>query len=388
MRAVTPSVRMPEPAAETTVFLSTVADKAPCCKTRDRHPSGGCVALGRPLASVVHVANSGPGPGHRGDAMTAAARSPFRPRICVWELTLRCNLRCRHCGSSAGAARDRELTTDQCLSLVDDLADLGCEVITLSGGEPTLRDDWETIAAAAAGRDVLVNMVTNGVRLDDALADRIAGSALCNVAVSVDGPAAVHEYVRGPGTFAPVVRAIERLVARDVSTAVMFTVGRHNLHHMEETRELAASLGASMFRVQLAKPMGNLAPEDDDLVLRPRDMLTLLPLIAGMRAAGGIQVKVGDSVTIIDSRPERPNSLESLAAIAGTIPYELACLLGNRIRRVPTGRGREIVEAPLVTTLRPPGELLQDAAVSRRTRLRVSRSSRTRPTAEAEGTTD
>jgi len=100
------------------------------------------------------------------------------------------------------------------------------------------------------------------------------------------------------------------------------------------------------------------------------------------------EVKVGDSVTIIDSRPERPNSLESLAAIAGTIPYELACLLGNRIRRVPTGRGREIVEAPLVTTLRPPGELLQDAAVSRRTRLRVSRSSRTRPTAEAEGTTD
>ena len=219
----------------------------------------------------------------------------YRPRICVWELTLRCNLSCMHCGSSAGRARSHELSTAQCLSVVDQLADLGCEVVTLSGGEPTLRDDWEAIAAAAHGRGLLVNMVTNGTLVDDALADRLASSALCNVAVSLDGPRDVHEAIRGEGTFEPTARAVERLARRGVPAAVMATVSQYNLDRLEETRQIALDLGASMLRFQLAKPMGNLLAQDD-FVLEPRDLLRLLPTLAGMRAAGGIKIRVGDSI--------------------------------------------------------------------------------------------
>jgi alanine racemase len=45
--------------------------------------------------------------------------------------------------------------------------------------------------------------------------------------------------------------------------------------------------------------------------------------------------KVGDDVVIIDNRRERPNSVESLARLLGTIPYEITCLLGNRVARLP-----------------------------------------------------
>ncbi|HMA94207.1 MAG TPA: radical SAM protein, partial [Polyangiaceae bacterium] len=60
----------------------------------------------------------------------------YLPRIAVWELTLRCNLNCRHCGSRAGRARDDELALNEALTLADDLAEMGCQFLTLSGGEP------------------------------------------------------------------------------------------------------------------------------------------------------------------------------------------------------------------------------------------------------------
>ena len=90
----------------------------------------------------------------------------LRPTTCVWELTLACNLRCGHCGSRAGRARPDELSTEECLGVVRSLAALGCELITLSGGEPTLRSDWSTLARAIRDHGMVVNMVTNGVGWD------------------------------------------------------------------------------------------------------------------------------------------------------------------------------------------------------------------------------
>ncbi|MGA9657100.1 MAG: radical SAM protein, partial [Polyangia bacterium] len=58
------------------------------------------------------------------------------PRACAWELTLGCNLRCRHCGSAAGPRRADELTLEECLRVADELGALGCQRATLTGGEP------------------------------------------------------------------------------------------------------------------------------------------------------------------------------------------------------------------------------------------------------------
>ena len=88
------------------------------------------------------------------------------------------------------------------------------------------------------------------------------------------------------------------------------------------------------------------------------------------------EAKVGDSVVVIDDRPDRPNSLEALAQLIDTVPYELACLLGNRIRRVATGSRSAAVNyraAPATTT---GNELLTRAGKDRR---RVHRRSRPSP---------
>ncbi|MBL8721698.1 MAG: hypothetical protein JNL79_37270, partial [Myxococcales bacterium] len=66
----------------------------------------------------------------------------YRPVYAVWEVTLACDLSCRHCGSRAGHARPDELTTAECLDVIDQLADLGTMEIVFIGGEVYLREDW------------------------------------------------------------------------------------------------------------------------------------------------------------------------------------------------------------------------------------------------------
>lgn len=219
----------------------------------------------------------------------------YRPHYCVWELTLACNLRCAHCGSHAGRPRSEELSTAQCVDVVEQLADLDCRLITLSGGEPTLRADWEAIAAAAVRRGVTVNMVSNGTTITPELARRMAGSGLVNVGVSLDGPERTHDAIRGPGTFQRAARGLQNLHEAGVPTAVLTHLDRSTAGLLEETHQVAVELGASAWRVQLGKPMGRLC-ENRERLLEPEDLLTVLPRIARIKEGSSIQVDVGDSV--------------------------------------------------------------------------------------------
>lgn len=223
----------------------------------------------------------------------------WRPRTCVWELTLACNLRCQHCGSRAGAKRKAEMTTEECFDVARQLAELNCELITLSGGEPTLRKDWHLIASSIASRGVFVNMVTNGAFGTDErrreIGEKVKGSGLSNLGISLDGPREIHDYIRGPGRFAETQRTIELFASMGIRVAVMTTINKLNLDLLEETRQIAIDSGATMWRVQLAKPMGNLE-DNRSLALEPQDTLTLMPALARMKREGPINIGVGDSI--------------------------------------------------------------------------------------------
>src|SRR5881394_901073 len=69
----------------------------------------------------------------------------WKPIYAVWEITLKCDLACRHCGSRAGKERPNELSTAECLDLVHQMRDLGVKEVTVIGGEAYLRDDWTRI---------------------------------------------------------------------------------------------------------------------------------------------------------------------------------------------------------------------------------------------------
>ena len=179
-----------------------------------------------------------------------------RPLYCVWELTLACDARCVHCGSFAGPARPSELTTDEALDAVDQLAGLGCRSVTLSGGEPLLRDDWPTLAARIVARGMRLEMVSNGLSVK-AQADAIARAGFFAVSLSVDGPPALHDELRGvDGGFDALARGAAALHERGVRIGAVTQVNRRNLAHLDSVHDLLLEHGFAGWQVQLTLAHG------------------------------------------------------------------------------------------------------------------------------------
>ena len=89
-------------------------------------------------------------------------RQPERPAYVVWELTLRCDQPCTHCGSRAGSARPRELTTEEALRVVRQLAAMGTFEVVLIGGEAYLHEGFLEIIRAMRGAGIRPTMTTGG----------------------------------------------------------------------------------------------------------------------------------------------------------------------------------------------------------------------------------
>ena len=219
----------------------------------------------------------------------------WKPRICVWELTLACNQRCGHCGSKAGKPRDDELSTRECLEMVDSLAGLGCEVITLSGGEPTLRADWPEVARAIRKAGMIPNMVSNGYALTEQIAEKMLEVGLSNVAISIDGTQDVHDKIRGKGSFERTHGAIQTLLRVGMPVTVMTTVNTLNQPRLAEIYQIVTDLGVETWRCQLGKAMGHMK-SNSDLVIKPRDLLTLTPKLYELDEKGPVKVRIGDSI--------------------------------------------------------------------------------------------
>jgi MoaA/NifB/PqqE/SkfB family radical SAM enzyme len=105
----------------------------------------------------------------------------------VYELTLRCNLRCKHCGSDAGISRTGELSLPESLTLIRDLAELGVTMITLNGGEPFLHPHWFSIGKAVSDYGIRLAFITNGYNLPDHVFTEVARLKPYEIAFSLDG---------------------------------------------------------------------------------------------------------------------------------------------------------------------------------------------------------
>lgn len=176
-------------------------------------------------------------------------------------LTNRCNLRCVQCYMAAGEGeREAELTTAEWERVLDEFTALdGPSAVSLSGGEPLLRGDALDLAARARGQGHHVTLFTNGTLVRDAqTADRAAGACDC-IQVSLDGAsAAVHDAIRGRGTFAATVTALELLAERGVRLRIAVTVMPEN------AKDLSANLLPLLQRLggtSLDVAMNNALPE-------------------------------------------------------------------------------------------------------------------------------
>jgi radical SAM protein with 4Fe4S-binding SPASM domain len=217
-------------------------------------------------------------------AATARPVDAVRPIYCVWELTLACDLSCRHCGSRAGKARPDELSTDECLHLVSELAALGVREVSLIGGEAYLRDDWIAVIEAITKSGMVANLTTGGRGMTAERARAAFAAGLRDASVSLDGLEATHDRLRGvQGSFRAALDAMDNLRAAGVRVNNNTQLNRLTLRDLPELLEVMIAHGSNAWQLQLTVPMGR-AVDEPDVLLQPYDLLELFPLLPKLKA--------------------------------------------------------------------------------------------------------
>ncbi len=208
----------------------------------------------------------------------------WRPIYAVWELTLKCDLACRHCGSRAGQARPEELSTEECLDLVRQMDDLGVKEVTVIGGEAYLRDDWTVIVGEIRRRGMQVGMTTGGRGMTPERAEEAARAGLEGVSVSIDGAEATHDRLRGVrGSYQSAVAALRNLSHAGIRTSVNTQINRLSLPDLPHVLSTLIDAGARAWQVQITVAMGR-AADEPEVLLQPYDLAHLFPLLARLRA--------------------------------------------------------------------------------------------------------
>ena len=191
--------------------------------------------------------------------------------ICLtWELTYACNLQCMHCLSSSGRRDPRELTTEECEAVIDELQRMQVFYINIGGGEPTIRKDFWHLVRYAVDHGVGVKFSTNGSGIDAEVAEQLAESDYVDVQISIDGAdAETNDHVRGAGSFATAVRAMEHLQAAGFEGfKISVVMTRHNIPQVDEFKAMADHYGAQL-RLTRFRPSGRGA--DSWEALHPSD---------------------------------------------------------------------------------------------------------------------
>lgn len=150
--------------------------------------------------------------------------------VVVWNVTKACNLRCIHCYASAdNNPAENELTLEEGLRLLEDLAQFGCPVVLFSGGEPLVRPDILDLIHKAVSLGLRAVLSTNGTLIDEALAKELKKLGLSYVGISLDGIGEVHDRFRvSKGCFEKVVRAIENCKREGIKVGLRFTINKFN----------------------------------------------------------------------------------------------------------------------------------------------------------------
>ncbi|MBA7558973.1 putative mycofactocin radical SAM maturase MftC [subsurface metagenome] len=109
------------------------------------------------------------------------------PFLVSYSITTKCDLKCKHCYSeSSEEAGSDDLTTEESLKVIDEIADWGIGLLVLDGGEPLLRKDFFQIAKRASDRGITTGIGSNGSLIDTDVARRLVSTGIRYASLSLD----------------------------------------------------------------------------------------------------------------------------------------------------------------------------------------------------------
>ncbi len=257
------------------------------------------------------------------------AQTPYHPAYVVWELTLRCDQACRHCGSRAVQARPDELNTAEALAVVAQLAEMQAKEVVLIGGEAYLHPGFLEIVAALAGKGITPVMTSGGIGISPELARAMAEAGLKRVSISVDGLEANHNAIRKrKDSFAQTTEALRAVVAAGMDASANTHFNRWNQGDLESLYTHLRALGVRSWQIQITAALGR-AADQPEMLFQPWDLVQFVPRVAALKQQGlkdGLLIMPGNNLGYFG-----PEEALLRSPFAGGAEYFQGCQAGKYV---------------------------------------------------------
>ena len=218
-----------------------------------------------------------------------------------FEVTLRCNARCEHCGSNCGdIVQKNEITKEEIEKVLDDIVtagiyDPGQIMLNITGGEPLVRKDLFEIMTYAHNLGFPWGMTSNGMLIDEEVVKKMVDSGMSSVSISIDGLKETHESFRKvPNCYEKILHGIDLMNKEPTIQIVTVTtcVTKKNINELEEIYKLLQEHKVKHWRIIEVDPIGR-ARDNDEILLEGRDFKRMLRFIREKQAEKKMDVTYG-----------------------------------------------------------------------------------------------
>lgn len=217
-----------------------------------------------------------------------------------WETTLKCNAKCKHCGSNAreNININEELTTQEIKDTFNGIAKkyhANEILINVTGGEPLLRKDLFEVMTYARNLGFHWGMTTNGILINNEIIKKMKSSGMETISISLDGLEHTHNEFRGvPNSYEKIIENIKNLKKANFLDCLQITtvINKSNINELEKLYSILQNLNINSWRILSIEPIGR-ANENKDLLLKKDDYEKLLYFIKNKRKTSKFEIKYG-----------------------------------------------------------------------------------------------
>jgi len=197
-----------------------------------------------------------------------------------WEVTNKCNFRCKHCLPMSGPARPGELTTKEAMAALNTFREAGASRIFFTGGEPFSRKDFLALLERTVALGMQASVITNATFLRSATLELIKRLRV-QLGISLDGAnETTNDTIRGRGSFRKVIEALGQCRVNGISTILYVTVTAANVEQLDTLARLARELGCNGVHFNEVTIAGRALGFSDELALSEDQKKRLPELIA------------------------------------------------------------------------------------------------------------
>jgi radical SAM protein with 4Fe4S-binding SPASM domain len=223
--------------------------------------------------------------GDYGKRLASKQRKTGFPRNIIFEVTHRCNLRCRHCYVVPGSGKE-ELSTSEVRTVFDQLVEAGGLHATLTGGEPLMRKDIVTLMEYARRVGLFIHLFTNATLLTTRIADALEEFRPASVEISLHSlkEERFDWFTQVSGSYERAMKAIQLLKKRNVNLALKITVTKANVDEIGDLMTFAEEVGAAPELTAILMPRQDGSKDNIALRLEPETVVSLEAMLSREQA--------------------------------------------------------------------------------------------------------